>query len=235
MHLVVAHEIGHNLGAFHDSSTVDSNGNPTIMFPSLDPAALPGEFSAKSRSDIDTVLAERSCLAPVPTATPTPDPSATPTPTPTATPDDPGGGGNNGGGGGGFEDQPDNTPAPALTLAANLERSGAFSLDISTAELVPLCSVEVRASNKRRRVSAGTLLARYTVSEMSRRFTATLDRKAKRLKSGRQPKVFLTAYQSCTNRTSSESNVIRLRPSRIKTKRKTSVRRWIQLLADNIQ
>lgn len=85
-HVILAHEIGHNFNAPHDSSG--------IMSASLSVASPPTAFSSNSATTITTFWNENSsCLAlaeadptPTPTATPEPTPSPSPTPTPTATP-----------------------------------------------------------------------------------------------------------------------------------------------------
>jgi hypothetical protein len=88
-HIIVAHEIGHNLGADH----VDNSGScaTSMMNPSVSSAVT--AFCDVSRTQVGNyVAANGSCLTvttnpnPNPNPTPTPTPTATPTPTPTPTP-----------------------------------------------------------------------------------------------------------------------------------------------------
>jgi hypothetical protein len=87
--LLLAHEMGHNFGAFHDTVTDPAcpccQGSPGtfIMNPVLYPT-LQSLFSTCSKSFINPALSTFSCLAnagPTSTPTATPPPTATPTPT----------------------------------------------------------------------------------------------------------------------------------------------------------
>ncbi|MCB0353712.1 MAG: hypothetical protein KDD64_09315 [Bdellovibrionales bacterium] len=78
--LTVAHEIGHNFDADHDSAT---NDPPTIMFPSAAPNVI-SEFSAISKSQISSHIENfGDCLA---TVGEEEGGGGNPTPTPTGTP-----------------------------------------------------------------------------------------------------------------------------------------------------
>lgn len=98
-HIILAHEVGHNLGADHDTA-----GN-FIMGTTIDAGNLPSVFSTYSKGIFDqiintgqattnsgTVNASWACLnsvitpSPTPTPSPIPSPTASPTPGPTVSP-----------------------------------------------------------------------------------------------------------------------------------------------------
>jgi len=79
-YIVFAHEIGHNLGADHDSST----SPPSVMYPSA--GSTQTTFSTQSRNEIASHVANYgSCMdstegtTPTPTPTPDPEPRSDPT------------------------------------------------------------------------------------------------------------------------------------------------------------
>ena len=72
MPILVAHEIGHNLGSGHDST--GGSGPRYIMYPSLSGANL-DEFSDSSTSQIDAHVAAVSCLSAASTSPPSTPPS----------------------------------------------------------------------------------------------------------------------------------------------------------------
>ena len=89
VHLIAAHEIGHNLGAGHidnSGSCANSLMNPVLSFSAT-------SFCGASISEIEDYVTSRgSCLSldgttPTPTPTPVPTPIPTPNPTPAPTPD----------------------------------------------------------------------------------------------------------------------------------------------------
>lgn len=97
MSLIVTHELGHNLGASHDSDIEgicpDIPNETLIMAPKISNQTTP-EFSDCSLEDIDALLAQASCLyAPE-------EPDTTPPSSGNGEIDDSGGGGSGGGGGG---------------------------------------------------------------------------------------------------------------------------------------
>lgn len=102
-HLILAHELGHNLGAEHDTSTPRS-----LMYPSL--GTSQDSFSSRSVSEIRThITAYGSCM-PLQVA---------PTPTPTRTP---GSGGGGSGGGSPVLPTPSATPTPIPGMVLKVQR-----------------------------------------------------------------------------------------------------------------
>ncbi|MCB0333478.1 MAG: hypothetical protein KDD55_08250 [Bdellovibrionales bacterium] len=86
--VLLAHEIGHNFGAHHDTPL---DGYEHIMRPVINPNAT--TFSSRSKHDIADHIATRTCIdgggdSGTPTPTPTPSPTPSPTPTPEPTPGD---------------------------------------------------------------------------------------------------------------------------------------------------
>lgn len=128
-YVILAHEVGHNFNASHDTATLPS----TIMYPSVPVSVI--QFSATSINQITSfVAAHSSCLA---------DVSATPTPTPTSTPAatvTPGG---------------PPTAVPTATPTASAPTGGSPGIDPTVA---PTPTYNYKVTSKRSRPLNGTVV-----------------------------------------------------------------------------
>jgi hypothetical protein len=118
---IVAHEIGHNLGAGHDATDAASLMAPYINIPGS------SYLSAASLAQIKNHLASAPiCFdtdnSTYPGPTPTPTPTATPTPNP---------------------DDPSMDPAPAISMSASVTRAGGLSLRIAVDAVQSGCEVSL--------------------------------------------------------------------------------------------
>jgi hypothetical protein len=233
-HVVLAHELGHILGASHTTEGV--------MGASLGETP-PTSFSTVSQSEIgDYVRGHLACFdlgsaatptpapnptpktgAPTPTATPTTAPGATPRATPgaTNTPTTGGGGGGIGGGGGAY--------APLPSLAGDVTSSG-VSGTLSLSSLEQGCVVEFRAATSGSKVGSGRVITRFTPSSRVIRFSARFTRRLRVQHSDDPRRVYVGAVSSCPNRFSSLSQKLRINATRVSAKVEVPFSKWVSSL-----
>jgi hypothetical protein len=220
--VIVAHEMGHTLGATHG---VDVDHPTTgIMAPFVSNTQT---FSAFSLDQIQSYVAGNgSCLASVnygtPTPTPTPPPGSTPTPTPTS-------GSGGGGGGGGAGTGGGNPIAPPVSLSVKV-RGKVFSGSFTVSQLIDGCSVTLRAGTTYFNARTGKIIDTGLISATSYTFTQTLTTKVKQLGSKDKRKVYIVAQHSCPGFNPTYSDSKNISPFRVSVKKVVSLKKWISLL-----
>lgn len=134
--LVLAHELGHNLGADHDEATSPA----TIMYPAL-MSATQNKFSSTSKNQMNAHLAKTpSCLGQT-TVTPTPIPTVAPRPDP-RTPD----------------------KGIGTRVAASTTRDGTFTISINSEESDEGCTLSLLGGTNKADFSTGKAVSLYSMS-----------------------------------------------------------------------
>lgn len=237
-YLVTAHELGHNLGANHDTE---------LMAPSF---PLPAQFSNFSINEVSTFIANNnSCYTPADsnsTPTPTPSPSATPTPdgggsgtptptgtsTPTPTSSGSGGGGISGG-----------EVSPNLAMEASFDSTtGDLSITAVLEQLGVSCTVDVLMESKLAKLQSAKARVSYNPSLfLTQTWDSFAPRRVKkvRTKKGRvvKPKLYLALRHNCSGATPSFSNAgfIKLNRIRGENKKPVKLNKWIKLWIANLE
>ncbi len=219
-YITFAHEMGHNVNATHDSSTVPH----TIMYPSAD--ATQTSFSAFSSGEISSFVSTYgSCFSSVSSGTPTPTPApGDPTPVPTATP-------SGGGGGGGGADPGENPNLPSISFQSSYSKSGTLVALLTTSGGVSrsTCEISLLVSLKSNLEKATRIdLANGLYSSVT--FELNFPFKIKAASSSKR-KVYLAALYSCSGvGSASYSSVKKLNTAQVRGKLLTPSR-WISKFA----
>jgi hypothetical protein len=229
-----AHEVGHNFGAIHpeeDRATFPSPPPVSIMTgvaPSNpnDPAVR--LFSDYSVNQITSYVSRfGSCLSsssPAPTPTPNPTPGAFPGPSNSPTPAP-----TSGGGGRNTPTTPDSIP---LTFSANVARDGLTRAAVDQGGERPGCSILLRASTAKNKVSYGTIIAAVSAESPQMTFEGTVTRKARaKNKSGKRVRLFLAAQVICPDGSHGTSPSQMITAHRIASRRSAiGPKQWFSLL-----
>jgi len=200
--LVLAHELGHNLGADHDQGTVPA----TLMYPALSSSGQ-NRFSTKSKNEMTSHLSKApGCFSEV-TTTPTPAPTATPVPPELPQPDP-------------------RSPEEGIStkVAASTSRDGTFTITITSGEIDEGCTLSLLGGTNKSDFSSSRTVLLYTMPlEAERiRFQARIPRRSN------EP-VYLQSTISCPDAlTDSFSRVASLKLSKV-SGRKVSAKGWLSL------
>lgn len=149
--LVLAHELGHNLGADHDENTVPA----TLMYPALSSSGQ-NKFSSKSKNEMSSHLARApGCFG---TVTTTPLPTVTPV---APDPRSPGEG-------------------ISTKVSASAARDGTFTITITSSETDEGCTLSLLGGTKKTDFSGSTTVLLYSMPlEAERiRFSARIPRRS---------------------------------------------------------
>ncbi len=221
-YITFAHELGHGLNATHDSSLPAS-----IMFPSAGPGQT--SFSSFSRNEIASfVSSSGSCLSSTSSdPTPTPNPSGTATPAATATP---GGGGTGGGGGGSGLDPGDDVELPDLTLSGSLSSSGTFNGTLSLSGVAGSSSCDVSLMVARGTSFSSTFLVELGAGDItSSSLQLEIPFSVKPSKPKENLAILVKGLYFCSESgDASVSNVLKLKPVKVRSKRKLKKSAWIK-------
>ena len=217
-YIIFAHEVGHNLGAEHDTSLPRS-----LMYPSASTDQT--TVSARTKSDIQSYFNSggSSCFAVDADTNPTP----TPTPTPTTEPRD--GDNDNGGGSAGG----DGTTDPVVGFSTSFsDRSGKIVVDMTRGNFSSgNCTATLILSSKEN-LSDGVEIE-VDSEATSLRFSA---RTSRRLTRG---SVYLAGtFTNCDGGEEASSWPVELKPKAKRSTRsrdKVSARNWINTVSRSIQ
>ena len=205
-----AHELGHLLDADHSTSGIMT---ASVTFP------LATNFSSTSIAEINSHITNfgDACLDTIEGSDP----------------DDPGGD-DGGGGDGGGSDPPDFN----LSIASGLTRSGSFSLTVTTdADLAGVCTLTVRAAPKKKKVNSerGKIIVSSLLSAATTNFAAEVSKKTEKFNDDdKTNKVFMKAFVVCESGDTGASNVSRIKPFRLKSKKVVRPGRWISHLKSRL-
>jgi Metallo-peptidase family M12 len=227
-HVILAHELGHNLSARHSTSG--------IMGPSLSIAGPPTRFSIDSESVINSHLTNAGqCLATVVAPTPSPPasggigggvesptPTLTPNPIPSAssTPSNPGNRTGNSGGGLPF------APMPQL-LGRSSGRGITGSIQF-VEQLNEDCTVKVVLSRDTAKITTGRVIA--TLGAISLGGDFSIQFTARPIVGKNTSPFYLAAITSCPDTLDHASRRLRITPLAIRARKRVSLNQWIKTL-----
>lgn len=211
-HIIVAHELGHTLGADHS----DDGGIMTVALAD----SIPDAFSATSKTEIGNFVRRYgSCLTqrqltptPTPTSTPATTPTITPTPALSPTP----------------SPSPTATPTPGVAasprFSLKLKREGEIEGSIAVNDSGQLCHILLLSTDRSGSFNKATALA--TLSGASTSYTLKGKIRARVKPAGTIPSLYLMVQHVCPGRLSAESKVVRINPRSVRKGRSLALQTW---------
>lgn len=131
-------------------------------------------------------------------------------------------------GGGGSSSGGSGAGQVPIALNMQLSRKGSATITIDLDETYPDCELKIKASTKRRRITQGRIIYLGKAIFANTTLIARFRKRASgiNLRTNNPIKYFLISELTCSNGISDESNIVRFKPNRIRSKKVLTASRW---------